>query len=169
MVPKGEPGEGSSLPQRSDHFADFAVSSSAALRSAVNPYPLAFTFPPYNRVKHSRRDPDSSGRSLIKAQGARASRHQQLAGCGSLRQLAAACGSPRPLLEWGNIRTIGTAIQHDTILQCSQITQKCRSLTFHIHIHNGTGTVTPTDHASWPTPSGGTGACPRSEPRVRGT
>ena len=30
MVPKGEPGEGSSLPQRSDHFADFAVNSSAA-------------------------------------------------------------------------------------------------------------------------------------------
>ena len=60
-------------------------------------------------------------------------------------RVAAACGSPRPLLV-GKNQTIGTAIQHDTISQCSQITQKCRSLTFHIHIRDGTGTVTPTDH-----------------------
>ena len=60
-------------------------------------------------------------------------------------RVAAACGSPRPLLVEKN-QTIGTAIQHDTISQCSQITQKCRSLTFHIHIRDGTGTVTPTDH-----------------------
>ena len=142
MVPKGEPGEGSSLPQRSDHFADFAVNSSAATqvsRESISSRSRFHLPPLITRVKHSRRDPDSSGRSLIKGHA--------LPATGSLR-VAAACGSPRPLLvgKHQTIAGIGTAIQHDTISQCSQITQKCRSLTFHIHIRDGTGTVTPTDH-----------------------
>ena len=49
----------------------------------------------------------------------------------------------------------------------ARITQKCRSLTFHIHKNNSTGTVTPTDHASWRPPSGHRGM-PKSRAQSTG-
>ena len=165
MVPKGEPGEGSSLPQRSDHFADFAVNSSAATqvsRESISSRSRFHLPPLITRVKHSRRDPDSSGRSLIKGHAPPAT--------GSLR-VAAACGSPRPLLvgKHQTIAGIGTAIQHDTISQCSQNNAKM-SISHISHSHSRRYWYCDADRsrASWRPPSGGTGACPRAKPRATG-